>query len=155
MNINDYKIHGCRDIHNQVQSLHHFVHRIVGRLPPANHDGALSSGTLGELVSDGVNHKGNALVHQVVEIGGLTCHLHHHANLKSRHKKKDSQRQGHEKKNSQTTFFYSLRVGDPSGGGSGGSHFFGGHVNAPPLGSTNGPVPGVEETLSGRIWVDP
>ena len=87
MNINYNKIHGCRDIHNQVQSLHHFVHCIVGGFPLANHDGALSSGTVGELVSDGVNHKRNALIHQVVEIGGLSRHFHHHANLKSRQKR--------------------------------------------------------------------
>ena len=112
MNIDDHKIHSCCDIHNQVQSPHHFVYCIIGGFPPANHDGALSSGTF-DLMLDGVNHKGNALVHQVVEIGGLTGHLRHHANLKPR-KKKDSQRQGHEKKKkSQTIFFYSPRVGDP------------------------------------------
>ena len=102
MNINHNKIHGCRDIHNQVQAFHHFVQRIVGGLPPVNHDGALSNGTVGELVFDGVNHKRNALVHQAVEIGGLTRHFHHHANLKPR--KKNSQSQGHEKKKIQNTF---------------------------------------------------
>ena len=93
----DYnKIHGCRDIHNQVQTFHDFVQRIVGGLPPANHHGKLTNGTVGELVFDGADHERNALVHQAVEIGGLPRHFRHHANLKT--PEKHSQCQGHEKK---------------------------------------------------------
>ena len=64
------------------------VNGIVRGLPPSNHDGTFSNGTLGDPMFELVNDKRNALVHQVVEIGGLTRHFHHHANLKPR--KKDS-----------------------------------------------------------------
>ena len=96
MYIDDNKIHSGCDTHNQVQSFHHFVQRIVGGLPPANHDGQLTHGTVGELVFEGVDHVRNALVHQAVEVGGLPRHFRHHANLKN--PEKNSQRQGHEKK---------------------------------------------------------
>ena len=82
MYVNDNKIHGCHDIHNQVQSLHHFVQGIVSSLPPTNHDGALTQGTLGNLALEAVNDKGDPLVHYLVEIGRDTRHLRHHANLK-------------------------------------------------------------------------
>ena len=81
------------NIKKENTALHHFVHRIVGSLSPANHDGALSNGTVGELVFDGVNHKRNPFIHQAVEIGGLPRQFHHH-----------SQSQGHEKKKIQNTF---------------------------------------------------
>ena len=89
MYVNDNKIHGWHDIHDQVQAFHDFVNSIIGGLPPANHDGALSNGTLGDLMLEPVNDKRNTLVHQVVEIGRDTRHFHHHANLSPR--KKDSQ----------------------------------------------------------------
>ena len=62
------------------------VNGIVRGLPPSNHDGTFSNGTLGDPMFELVNDKRNALVHQVVEIGGLTRHFHHHANLKPRKK---------------------------------------------------------------------
>ena len=62
------------------------VNSIVRGLPPSNHDGTFSNGTLGDPMFELVNDKRNALVHQVVEIGGLTRHFHHHANLKPRKK---------------------------------------------------------------------
>ena len=86
----DYnKIHGFHDIHDQVQAFHDFVNSIIGGLPPSNHDRAFSNGTLGDPMFELVNDKRNAFVHQVVEIGGLKRHFHHHANLSPR--KKDSQ----------------------------------------------------------------
>ena len=86
MYINDNKSHGFHDIHDQVQAFHDFVNSIIAGLPPSNHDGAFSNGTLGDPMFELVNDKRNALVHQVVEIGGLTRHFHHHANLKPRKK---------------------------------------------------------------------
>ena len=82
MNVNDNKIHGSHGVHNQIQSLHDFVQGIVGSLSPANHDGELTQGTLGDLMLEAVNNKGNALVHHLVQIGRDTRHLRHHANLK-------------------------------------------------------------------------
>ena len=97
MYVNDNKIHGSHGIHDQIQSLHHFVQGIVGGLSPANHHGALTNGTLGDLtLVEAVNDKGNAFVHHLVQIGRDTRHFHHHANLKT--EKKFFQRQGHEKK---------------------------------------------------------
>ena len=110
MNINHNKIHGCHGIHNQIQTSHDFVHRIVRGLPPANHDGESSKGTLGDLMFEGVNHKRNALIHQAVEIGGLTRHLHHHANLKPRHKDIQSTKQNQK---TTTTPFPLPITGDP------------------------------------------
>ena len=77
------KFHGSHGIHDQIQSLHDFVQGIVGGLSPANHHGALTNGTLGDLtLVEAVNDKGNALVHHLVQIGRDTRHLRHHANLK-------------------------------------------------------------------------
>ena len=99
MYIDHNKIHGCHDIHNQIQSPHHFVQGIVGGLSSANHHGALTNGTLGDLtLVEAVNDKGNALVHHLVQIGRDTRHLGHHANLKKKTEKSFFQRQGHEKK---------------------------------------------------------
>ena len=82
MYIDHNKIHVCHDIHNQIQSLRDFVQGIVSGLPPANHHGALTQGTFGDLTLEAVNDKGNALVHHLVQIGRDTRHLRHHANLK-------------------------------------------------------------------------
>ena len=76
------KLHGCHDIHDQVHSFHHFVNRVIRLLPIANHHRALSHRTLGDLVFKLVNHKGNALVHELVQIGMDARHFRHHANLK-------------------------------------------------------------------------
>ena len=86
MYVNDNKIHGSPGVHNQIQSLHHFVQGIIGALSPTNHDGALTQGTLGNLMYKAVNDERNALVHHLVQIGRDPCHLHHHANLQNRKK---------------------------------------------------------------------
>ena len=86
MYVNDNKIHGSHGIHDQIQSFHDFVQGIVGTFPPANHDGALTQGTLGDLMFEAVNDKSNPLIHHFVQIGRDTCHLRHHANLKTRKK---------------------------------------------------------------------
>ena len=85
--INDNKIHGSHGIHDQIQSLHHFVQGIIRTLSPTNHDGALTQRTLGDLMLEAVNDERNALVHHLVQIGRDTCHLRHHANLKNRKKR--------------------------------------------------------------------
>ena len=148
MHINDNKIHGSHGVHNQIESLHHFVQGIIGALSPANHDGKLAQGTLGELMLEAVNDEGNPLVHHLVQIGRDPRHLRHHANLKT--KKEVSQRQGHEKNVVQKN--HSPTTGDPSYDGNGGNHFSGGHVVAPPLGSTTDLRPGFGESLSSHIW---
>ena len=96
MYVDHNKIHGSHGFNDQIESLHHFVQGIVGTLPPANHDGALTQGTLGDLMHEPVNDKGNALIHHLVQIGRDTGHLRHHANLKTR--KNVSQHPGHETK---------------------------------------------------------
>ena len=90
MYINDNKIHGSHGFNDQIESLHDFVQGIVRALPPANHDGALTQGTLGDLMDEAVDDKGNALVHDFVQIGRDTGHLRHHANLKKPEKKRVS-----------------------------------------------------------------
>ena len=144
MYVNDNKIHGFHDIVNQVQSLHHFIHRIVSGLPPTNHHRALTHGTVRDPIMELIDDKRNALVHQVVQVRGLPRHFRHHANLKNQKKSflsvKVMRRMCLEKNHSLTT-------GDPSYDGNGGSHFSGGHAAAPPLGSTIDPRPGVGENL--------
>ena len=151
MNVNHNKIHSGCDIHDQVYSLHHFIHCVVRGLPPSNHDGKLTHGTAGELVFEGADHERNPFIHQAVEVGGLPRHFLHHANLK----KKKNQCQGHEKKKKiQHPFFFSHspRVGDHRSGGSGGSHVFGRRAVASPLGSTHSSLLGLWDTPSGHIW---
>ena len=63
MYVNNNKIHGIHGIHDQVQAFHDFVDRVIGGLPPANHDGALTNGTMGDPMFELVNDKRNALVH--------------------------------------------------------------------------------------------
>ena len=143
MYIHDNKMHGSHGIHDQVESLHHFVQGIVAALSPANHDGAFTHGTIGELMFESVNDKGNALVHDFVQIGRDPRHLRHHANLKKQKKtflsvKVMKRRIGLEN--------HSPTTGDPSYDGNGGSHFSGGHAVAPPLGSTTDLRPGVGES---------
>ena len=84
MYINDNKIHGSHGFGDQIESLHHFVQGIVRTLPPANHDGALTQGTLGDLMDEPVNDKGNPLIHHFVQIGRDPGHLRHHANLRKK-----------------------------------------------------------------------
>ena len=83
MYINDNKIHGSHGFGDQIESLHHFIQGIVRTLPPANHDGALTQGTIGNLMYKAVNDERNALVHDLVQIGRDTRHFRHHANLKT------------------------------------------------------------------------
>ena len=84
MYVNDNKIHGSHGVCNQIQSVHDFVQGIIGALSSANHDGALTQGTLGNLMYEAVNDKRNALVHHLVQIGRDPCHFRHHANLQNR-----------------------------------------------------------------------
>ena len=144
MYINDNKMHGSHGFGDQIESLHHFIQGIVRTLPPANHDGALTQGTRGDLMHEPVNDKGNPLVHHLVQIGRDTRHFRHHANLKP--EKNVSQRQGHEKKKVSSKN-HSPTTGDPSYDGNGGTHFSGGYGAAPPLGSSTDLRPGVGESL--------
>ena len=86
MYINHNKIHCGHDIINQIESLYHFVQRIIGTLSPANHHGVLTHGTILQLLLEPVNDKRDPLIHHLVQIGRDTCHLHHHANLKPEQK---------------------------------------------------------------------
>ena len=86
MYVNDNKIHGSHGFGDQIESLHHFVQGIIAALSPANHDGALPNGTLGDLMNKAVNDERNALVHHLVQIGRDPGHLRHHANLKKQKK---------------------------------------------------------------------
>ena len=97
MNINDNKVHGFHDIVYQIKSLHHFIHGIVRGLSPANHDRALTQGTIPGPMLKLINDKRNALVHESIQVRLGTCHFHHHADLKKQ-KKKVSQRPSHNKK---------------------------------------------------------
>ena len=47
---------------------------------------------------------------------------------------------------------HSPTTGDPSYDGNGGTHFSGGHVTAPPLGSTTDLRPDVAASMSESIW---
>ena len=87
MYIHDNKLHGSHGFGDQIESLHHFIQGIVRTLPPANHDGALTQGTIGDLMYKAVNDERNALVHDLVQIGRDTRHFRHHANLKKNRKK--------------------------------------------------------------------
>ena len=84
MNVNDYKSHGSHYIHAQINPFHHFVQGVVRGFPPANHDGALTQGTLEDLTFEAVDDERDALIQQVVQVRGDTGHLRHHANLKKR-----------------------------------------------------------------------
>ena len=86
MYINDNKIHGSHGFGDQIESLHDFVQGIIGALSPTNHDGKLTQGTIGNLMSEAVNDERNALIHHPVQIGRDPRHLHHHANLQNRQK---------------------------------------------------------------------
>ena len=82
MNIDDYKSHGSHYIHTQINAFHHFVQGVVRGFPPANHDGALTQGTMGDLALEAVNNERDAFIQQVVQVRGDTGHLRHHPNLK-------------------------------------------------------------------------
>ena len=152
MYIHDNKLHGSYGFDDQIESLHHFIQGIVRTLPPANHDGALTQGTLGNLMYKPVNDERNALVHDLVQIGRDPGHHRHHANLKNR--KNVSQCQGHEKKK-KMGLNHSPTTGDPSNDGNGGSHFSGGNAVAARLGSTTDLRPDVAASLLGHIGAIP
>ena len=85
--MNIYYMNQSHSIHcsdNQVQAIHDLVYGIIGRLSPANHHRASTHGTVGDFVFEPVNHKGNALIHEIVQVGGHSGHLRHHPNLKKR-----------------------------------------------------------------------
>ena len=75
------KLHSFHHIHNQFQSLHDFINRIIRGLPPANHHWAMSHRVMGQSALELADDKSNALIHEIVQIGGLTRQFHHHANL--------------------------------------------------------------------------
>ena len=85
MNINYNKIHGCHHFHHQVQTLHDFIDCVVGPLSSADHHRALSYRAVRDPIFKLVDHEGNTLIHQVIQIGRVTGHLCHHSNLKKRH----------------------------------------------------------------------
>ena len=145
MNINDYKIHRRHDFHYQVQTLHHFIHRVVGLLPSANHDRALSHRTVGDPIFELVNDKRNALIHQVVEIGRVTGHLRHHTNLKPK-KKRHSINIIFQLHPTKKPVLYSPTTGDQYGSGSGDRGCFEGCAIGIPLGSNTGTRPDVSGT---------
>ena len=72
MYVNDNKLHGFHNIHDQIQAFHDFVDRIVGSLPPANQHWALSNEGIGQFALEFAYHKGDALIHQAVYVGGIT-----------------------------------------------------------------------------------
>ena len=64
-----YNMNQSHSIHytnNQVHAFHDLVQGVVRRLSPADHHRALTHGTVGDFVFEAVNHKGNALIHQIV-----------------------------------------------------------------------------------------
>ena len=84
MYINDNKIHGTHGFGDQIESLHHFIHCIVGTFSPTNHDGASTNGTLGDPMFELVNDKRYTLIHQSVQVRGRARHFCHHANVKKK-----------------------------------------------------------------------
>lgn len=78
MYINDNKIHGFQHTHDSVQSRHHLVQGTVGHLPPSDHDRAPSNRTMGYSVLKTLNGKSHPLVHEVVQVYGVTRHFRHH-----------------------------------------------------------------------------
>ena len=73
--------HGIHRMHTQINPLHHFVQGVVRRLSPADHNRALTNGTVGDLTLEAVNNERDALVQQVVQVRGDPRHLRHHPNL--------------------------------------------------------------------------
>ena len=67
------KIHGFHDIHNQFQSLHDLVCGVIGGLSSTNHDWAMSNGIMGKSALKLSDHKGNPLIHEFVQVGGVAC----------------------------------------------------------------------------------
>ena len=79
--ISDNKIDGFQHFHDSVQSRHHFVQGTVGHLSPSDHDRAPSNRTMGYSVLKTLNGKSHPLVHEVVQVHGVTRHFRHHINL--------------------------------------------------------------------------
>ena len=76
--------HSFQDLHDSVQTSHHFVYRVIDRFPPSDHDRTLSNGTIGYSVFKVISGKSNALVHQIVQVQGVFAKSCHHANLQNK-----------------------------------------------------------------------
>ena len=63
------------------KSSYDFVDGIIGRFPSANHDGAASDRAIGLAHLKPVDGKRNPLVHEVVQVRGLTSQFYHHTQL--------------------------------------------------------------------------
>ena len=57
MYIHNHKSHRIHDINDQVYTLYHFINRVIGGLPPADHHGTPTQGTIRDLVLKPANHK--------------------------------------------------------------------------------------------------
>ena len=116
--------HSIHCSNDQVHPFHDLVNGVVRSLSPTDHHRALTHRTVRDFIFEPVNHKRDAFLHKVVQVGGHSGHLCHHPNLS-----KKSQSQGHEKKLCLQDDSVPLpKTGDPSYDGSGGSHFFGGYL---------------------------
>ena len=113
--------HGIHRMHTKINPLHHFVQGVVRRLSPADHNRALTHGTVGDLTLEAVNNERDALVQQVVQVRGDPRHLRHHPNLQPDNKFFLSPCSTTTK----NTPFHLPKNGDPSYDGNGGSHLFG------------------------------
>ena len=74
--IHDNKIHGIHDFVNQVQTIHHFVHRIIRRLSLANHNWALTHRMILKPSIKLINDEGYSLVHEFVQVRLGARHLY-------------------------------------------------------------------------------
>ena len=126
--------HSFQDLHDSVQTSHHFVYRVIGRFPPSAHDRTLSNGTIGYSVFEVINGKSNALVHQIVQVQGVFAKSYHHANLQNKKRPRlivqpSTKKKCYNDQHSRITCGQIL-------GGSGDSWLFLGDENEPKLGST-------------------
>ena len=62
--------HGIHRTNNQVHAFHDLVNGVVRRLSPANHDRALTHGTVGDLTFESLDDKGNTLIHEIFQVRG-------------------------------------------------------------------------------------
>ena len=74
--IHDNKIHGIHDIVNQVQSVHYFVHGVIGGLSLANHNWALTHRMLLKPSIKLINDEGYSLIHESVQVRLGARHLY-------------------------------------------------------------------------------
>ena len=98
MNIyNMNQSHGIHYTNNQVHAFHDLVYGVVRRLSPADHDRALTHGTVWDFIFESLDDKGNTLIHEIVQVGGHSGHLRHHPNLKKRVKVMRRRKNVHER----------------------------------------------------------